>query len=79
MSEGSRVQSRIKDGWARVTALHTVQLEDSVANFAGHNQYQKAMVEILARRWQDRCHEVRITFDYTYVSESGRSTSLQGA
>ncbi|XP_042885896.1 WD repeat-containing protein 7-like isoform X4 [Penaeus japonicus] len=54
----SRQQSVIKQGWSTLTALHTVLLPDCVVA-AGANTYQPPMVEILARRWQDRCQEVR--------------------
>ncbi|XP_069954454.1 WD repeat-containing protein 7 isoform X5 [Cherax quadricarinatus] len=56
--EFSRQQSVIKQGWSTLTALHTVLLPDCVAA-AGAPTYQPPMVEILARRWQDRCQEVR--------------------
>lgn len=56
----SRQQSIIKQGWSTLTALHTVLLPDCVVA-AGANTYQPPMVEILARRWQDRCQEVRLT------------------
>ncbi|KAK8379486.1 hypothetical protein O3P69_019416 [Scylla paramamosain] len=56
--EFSRQQSVIKQGWSTLTALHTVLLPDCVTA-AGAPCYQPPMVEILARRWQDRCQEVR--------------------
>ncbi|XP_071522768.1 WD repeat-containing protein 7 isoform X4 [Panulirus ornatus] len=56
--EFSRQQSVIKQGWSTLTALHTVLLPDCVLD-AGAPAYQPPMVEILARRWQDRCQEVR--------------------
>ncbi|XP_042231917.1 WD repeat-containing protein 7-like isoform X3 [Homarus americanus] len=56
--EFSRQQSVIKQGWSTLTALHTVLLPDCVVA-AGAPTYQPPMVEILARRWQDRCQEVR--------------------
>ncbi|KAK4313735.1 hypothetical protein Pmani_014956 [Petrolisthes manimaculis] len=56
--EFSRQQSVIKQGWSTLTALHTVLLPDCVLA-AGAPAYQPPMVEILARRWQDRCQEVR--------------------
>ncbi|XP_064096982.1 WD repeat-containing protein 7-like isoform X3 [Macrobrachium nipponense] len=56
--EFSKQQSVIKQGWSTLTALHTVLLPDCVVA-SGATKYQPPMVEILARRWQDRCQEVR--------------------
>ena len=58
-AEFNRQQSVIKEGWSLLTALHTVLLPDKVKG-AGAPKYQAPMVEILARRWQDRCQEVLI-------------------
>ncbi|CAL4059561.1 unnamed protein product [Meganyctiphanes norvegica] len=57
-SDFSAQQSVIKQGWSTLTALHTVLLPDCVKNH-GAPLYMPPMVEILARRWQDRCQEVR--------------------
>ncbi|XP_054161861.1 WD repeat-containing protein 7-like isoform X2 [Oppia nitens] len=48
-------QQQIKQGWSLLAALHCVLLPDLIKS----NQFQRPLVEILARRWQDRCLEVR--------------------
>ena len=59
--EFNKQQSVIKDGWSLLTALHTVLLPDKV-RCSVNAKYQPPMVEILARRWQDRCQEVQSLF-----------------
>ncbi|XP_076033939.1 WD repeat-containing protein Rbcn-3B isoform X3 [Oratosquilla oratoria] len=56
--EFAQQQVVIKQGWSRLTALHTVLLPGQVAQ-SGSTSFTPPMVEILARRWQDRCQEVR--------------------
>lgn len=48
-------QQQIKQGWSLLAALHCVLLPDKVRT----NRFKRPLVEILARRWQDRCLEVR--------------------
>ncbi|XP_076337758.1 WD repeat-containing protein Rbcn-3B isoform X2 [Tachypleus tridentatus] len=48
-------QAQIKQGWSLLAALHCVLLPDLVKSC----NYRGLEVEILARRWQDRCLEVR--------------------
>lgn len=52
-------QSLIKEGWSRLTALHTVLLAEKVEGIKNAT-YNPPMVEILSRRWQDRCQEVSV-------------------
>ena len=47
-------QAQTKQGWSLLAALHCVLLPDLI----GRNQYQPPQLEMLARRWQDRCLEV---------------------
>lgn len=48
-------QSQIKQGWSLKAALHCVLLPEMVGS-----EYLKApQLEMLARRWQDRCLEIR--------------------
>ena len=47
-------QSQIKQGWSLLAALHCVLLPELV----GHGNYISPLLEMLARRWQDRCLEV---------------------
>ena len=43
-----------KQGWSLLAALHCVLLPDLI----GKEQYKGPQLEMLARRWQDRCLEV---------------------
>ena len=47
-------QSQIKQGWSLLAALHCVLLPELV----GHGNFISPLLEMLARRWQDRCLEV---------------------
>ena len=44
-------QSQTKQGWSLLAALHCVMLSDLI----GRNRYKPPLLEMLARRWQDRC------------------------
>ncbi|XP_006822881.1 WD repeat-containing protein 7-like, partial [Saccoglossus kowalevskii] len=48
-------QAQIKQGWSLLAALHCVLLPDLL----GSEYYKPPQLEMLARRWQDRCLEVR--------------------
>ncbi|ESO96910.1 hypothetical protein LOTGIDRAFT_159662 [Lottia gigantea] len=48
-------QAQIKQGWSLLAALHCVLLPELV----GANHYEPPQLEMLARRWQDRCLEIR--------------------
>lgn len=48
-------QSQIKQGWSLLAALHCVLLPELV----GSGNYFSPQLEMLARRWQDRCLEIR--------------------
>ena len=51
-------QSQIKQGWSLLAALHCVLLPELV----GHGNFISPLLEMLARRWQDRCLEVHVLF-----------------
>ncbi|XP_055932203.1 WD repeat-containing protein 7-like isoform X1 [Argiope bruennichi] len=51
----SSQQAQIKQGWSLLAALHCVLLPDLVKS----EKFKCPQVEMLARRWQDRCLEVR--------------------
>lgn len=51
-------QAHIKQGWSRLATLHCVQLPDKVTN-AGSRFFKRPQVEMMARRWQHHCLEVR--------------------
>lgn len=59
----SSQQAHIKQGWSLLAALHCVLLPDLVKS----HKFKCPQVEMLARRWQDRCLEVNFTFQYTIV------------
>jgi hypothetical protein len=48
-------QAQIKQGWSLLAALHCVLLPEIV----GSDSIKSPQLEMLARRWQDRCLEVR--------------------
>ncbi|XP_025115150.1 WD repeat-containing protein 7-like isoform X3 [Pomacea canaliculata] len=48
-------QSQIKQGWSLLAALHCVLLPELI----GTEHYKAPQLEMLARRWQDRCLEIR--------------------
>lgn len=48
-------QSQIKQGWSLKAALHCVLLPEMV----GPGYLKAPLLEMLARRWQDRCLEAR--------------------
>ena len=48
-------QQQVRQGWSSLAALHCINLPDLVKS----QQFKKPLVEVLARRWQDRCIEVR--------------------
>ena len=47
-------QAQIKQGWSLLAALHCVLLPEMV----GAENIKAPQLEMLARRWQDRCLEV---------------------
>uniref|UniRef100_A0A8C7LJ38 WD repeat domain 7 n=1 Tax=Oncorhynchus mykiss TaxID=8022 RepID=A0A8C7LJ38_ONCMY len=48
------VQGQIKQGWSQLAAMHCVMLPDLL----GLDKFRPPLLEMLARRWQDRCLEV---------------------
>lgn len=48
-------RQKIRDAWSLVGVLHCVLLPGQLKGV----EYQRPLVEILARRWQDRCIEIR--------------------
>lgn len=43
-------------GWSQLAAMHCVMLPDLL----GLDKFRPPLLEMLARRWQDRCLEVRL-------------------
>ncbi|XP_017946256.1 WD repeat-containing protein 7 isoform X2 [Xenopus tropicalis] len=54
-ASSSMIQSQIKQGWSQLAAMHCVMLPDLL----GLDKFRPPLLEMLARRWQDRCLEVR--------------------
>ena len=53
-------QSQMKQVWSLIAALHCMLLPDLI----GLDNYITPQLEMLARRWQDRCLEVSHHFLY---------------
>lgn len=51
----SMINSEIKAGWSLLATLHCCMLPDAMKGL----QYRPPLLHILARRWQDRCLEIR--------------------
>ena len=64
----SQYDVQTKQGWSLMATLHCVLLPDKVTEFQLKNRqlanngevFRKAQIEMLARRWQDRCLEVSL-------------------
>jgi len=55
-------QSQTKQGWSLLAALHCILLPDLI----GRIKYKPPLVEMLARRWQDRCLEVNLVCHFVF-------------
>ena len=59
------IDVQTKQGWSLMATLHCVLLPDKVQelqllhNHSVFEIFRKAQIEMLARRWQDRCLEVK--------------------
>ncbi|XP_047143877.1 WD repeat-containing protein 7 isoform X1 [Hydra vulgaris] len=51
----SSIRSEVKAGWSLLAALHCCMLPDAMKGLL----YRPPLLHILARRWQDRCLEIR--------------------
>uniref|UniRef100_A0A673YI92 WD repeat domain 7 n=1 Tax=Salmo trutta TaxID=8032 RepID=A0A673YI92_SALTR len=65
------VQGQIKQGWSQLAAMHCVMLPDLL----GLDKFRPPLLEMLARRWQDRCLEV---IHYRNISNPSISTWVRG-
>ncbi|XP_055328610.1 WD repeat-containing protein 7-like isoform X2 [Paramacrobiotus metropolitanus] len=61
-------QALIKQTWSQLTAMHCVLLSERL----GYENYKPPDVEILIRRWQDRCLEIRTGAQALILSELRR-------
>ncbi|XP_061149313.1 WD repeat-containing protein 7 isoform X2 [Syngnathus typhle] len=72
------LQAQIKQGWSQLAAMHCVMLPDLL----GLDKFRPPLLEMLARRWQDRCLEVReaaqalLLAELRRISQSGRKDTI---
>uniref|UniRef100_A0A8C8MNT9 WDR72-like alpha-solenoid domain-containing protein n=1 Tax=Oncorhynchus tshawytscha TaxID=74940 RepID=A0A8C8MNT9_ONCTS len=72
------VQGQIKQGWSQLAAMHCVMLPDLL----GLDKFRPPLLEMLARRWQDRCLEVReaaqalLLAELRRIGQSGRKDTI---
>ncbi|KAG7312709.1 hypothetical protein JYU34_001079 [Plutella xylostella] len=64
-------QQHMKQGWALLATLHAVLLPDKVLA-RGAKSFKRPQVEMLARRWQHHCLEVREAAQALLLAELGR-------
>ncbi|XP_077138694.1 WD repeat-containing protein 7 isoform X3 [Ranitomeya variabilis] len=77
-SSSNLMQGQIKQGWSQLAAMHCVMLPDLL----GLEKFRPPLLEMLARRWQDRCLEVReaaqalLLAELRRVGQSGRKETI---
>ncbi|XP_073965073.1 WD repeat-containing protein Rbcn-3B isoform X3 [Choristoneura fumiferana] len=64
-------QTHIKQGWSLLATLHCALLPDKVVA-AGAKNFKRPQVEMLARRWQHHCLEVREAAQALLLAELAR-------
>ncbi|XP_028828742.1 WD repeat-containing protein 7 isoform X3 [Denticeps clupeoides] len=68
----------INEGWSQLAAMHCVMLPDLL----GLEKFRPPLLEMLARRWQDRCLEVReaaqalLLAELRRIGQSGRKDTI---
>ena len=67
-SNFGHVQEQIKQGWSLLNTLHCLLLSGKVRQL-GSRFFKKPQVELLARRWQDRCLQIRLAAQELLVAE----------
>ncbi|XP_053989982.1 WD repeat-containing protein 7 isoform X11 [Hylaeus volcanicus] len=65
-------QAQIKQGWSLLATLHCVLLPDKVASQGGAKTFKRPQVEMMARRWQHQCLEIREAAQALLLAELGR-------
>lgn len=68
-------QAQIKQGWSLLATLHCVLLPDKVVA-TGAKHFKRPQVEMMARRWQHQCLEVREAAQALLLAELGRFAFL---
>uniref|UniRef100_A0A671FXF0 WD repeat domain 7 n=1 Tax=Rhinolophus ferrumequinum TaxID=59479 RepID=A0A671FXF0_RHIFE len=72
------VPGQIKQGWSQLAAMHCVMLPDLL----GLDKFRPPLLEMLARRWQDRCLEVReaaqalLLAELRRIEQAGRKEAI---
>lgn len=61
-------------GWSLLSTLHCILLPDKLAA-QGSKAFKRPLVELLARRWQDQCLEVRSAAQTLLLAELNRMGS----
>lgn len=64
-------QAQIKQGWSLLATLHCVLLPDKVVEH-GAKQFKRPQVEMMAKRWQHHCVEVREAAQTLLLAELSR-------
>ncbi|XP_017768503.1 PREDICTED: WD repeat-containing protein 7 isoform X2 [Nicrophorus vespilloides] len=64
-------QAQIKQGWSLLATLHCVLLPDKVVSNGAKN-FKRPQVEMMAKRWQHHCVEVREAAQALLLAELGR-------
>ncbi|XP_010013416.1 PREDICTED: WD repeat-containing protein 7, partial [Nestor notabilis] len=68
----------VNEGWSQLAALHCVMLPDLL----GLEKFRPPLLEMLARRWQDRCLEVReaaqalLLAELRRIEQAGRKETI---
>ncbi|XP_075041082.1 WD repeat-containing protein 7 isoform X2 [Mixophyes fleayi] len=77
-SSSNYMQGQMKQGWSQLAAMHCVMLPDLL----GLEKFRPPLLEMLARRWQDRCLEVReaaqalLLAELRRIGQSGRKDAI---
>lgn len=64
-------QAKIKQGWSLLSAHHCLLLPDKVDALEPKN-FKRPQVEMMARRWQHHCVEIREAAQQLLLGELGR-------
>nr|XP_054508318.1 WD repeat-containing protein 7 [Agelaius phoeniceus] len=68
----------VNEGWSQLAAMHCVMLPDLL----GLDRFRPPLLEMLARRWQDRCLEVReaaqalLLAELRRIEQAGRKETI---
>ncbi|ROL46792.1 WD repeat-containing protein 7 [Anabarilius grahami] len=77
-SSGVSYSPSVNEGWSQLAAMHCVMLPDLL----GLDKFRPPLLEMLARRWQDRCLEVReaaqalLLAELRRIGQSGRKDTI---